>query len=112
MENAENKADRDNYLVIGVKIGDKNLRALLDTGAQPCVLKKSCVPIGTTIVKTNMCLKGINGPKVKVCGTAEVTLEVGTALITKNMVIVEDKDLDFQMERTSLLVLTYLSIIS
>ena len=95
MESHNSKLNHENYLVISVKIGGKDVRALLDTGAQPCVLKKSCVPIGTPIKKQNMSLQGINGPKVQVCGTADIVLEVGNSIFTKEMVIVEDKELQF-----------------
>ena len=95
MESHNSQSNHENYLVISVKIGGKEVRALLDTGAQPCVLKKSCVPIGTPIKKQNMSLQGINGPKIQVYGTADIVLEVGNTLFTKEMVIVEDKELTF-----------------
>ena len=95
MESHNSQPNNENYLVISVRIGGKDVRALLDTGAQPCVLKKSCVPIGTPIQKQNMSLQGINGPKVQVCGTADIVVEVGNSIFTKEMVIVEDNDLQF-----------------
>ena len=42
------RVPNNSYLVVPVVIGGKHLRALLDSGAQPCVLKKSYVPIPVT----------------------------------------------------------------
>ena len=63
-----------NYLVITVRIGGKTLKSLVDTGAQPSVIKESCVPLGTIIKKTDICIKGVRGPKVKVLGFANIPI--------------------------------------
>ena len=56
----------DNYLVVLIKVGNKVLRALVDTGAQPCVIKESCVLLGTPIVPSNLYIKGVKGPAIAV----------------------------------------------
>ena len=89
------KAPNNIYLVIQVTIGGRHLRALLDTGAQPCVLKKSLVPIGTPIEKHDLALNSINGPSINTVGIADIPLEIGQVYFLHPMVIVQDQDLRF-----------------
>ena len=89
------QAPNNIYLVVQVTIGGRLLRALLDTGAQPCVIKKSLVPIGTPIEKQDLILNGINGPSIKTVGIAEIPLEIGQICYSHQMVIVNDQDLRF-----------------
>ena len=67
----------ENYLIVLMKISNRVVRCLVDTGAQPTVIKQSCVLIGTPIVDSNMYIKGVKGPPVQVCGTANIHMEVG-----------------------------------
>ena len=85
----------ENYLVVSAKIGNKEVKALIDTGAQPTVIKRSCVPIGTIITKGSLTIKGVHGPTVKVSGTADVHIEIGHCIFTKNCIVVEDNAIDF-----------------
>ena len=89
------QAPNNIYLVVQVTIGGRHLRALLDTGAQPCVVKKSLVPLGTPIQKHDLILNGINGPSIKAVGTAQIPLEIGQICFTHHMVVVNDQDLRF-----------------
>ena len=81
--------------MISVKVGNRVLKALLDSGAQPSVINFSCVPIGTPIVKQNLTLKGVKGPPINVCGTADIIMEAGNSIFTQECVVVEDGQLDF-----------------
>ena len=85
----------DNYLLVTVKIGGRLSKALIDTGAQPTVIKLSHVPIGTPIIKQELSLKGVKGPSINVCGTADIPIEVGNCVFTQNCVVVEDSQIDF-----------------
>ena len=76
----------DNYLLISGKIGNKEIVALIDTGAQPTVIKKSCVPIGTVITSKDLCIKGVQGPKIEICGTADIPIEVGYCILMQNCI--------------------------
>ena len=67
-----------NYFVVKCKVGNKEVKALIDTGAQPTVLKKSLVPLGTIIKRDNTSsIKGVQGPTIKTYGTAKIMLELG-----------------------------------
>ena len=84
-----------NYLVVLVKVGNKLLKALVDTGAQPTVIKRSCVPIGTFINESNLCIKGVQGPLIPVCGMANISMEVGAKILPINCVVVQDEAIEF-----------------
>ena len=81
--------------MLNVKVGNRVLKTLLDSGAQPSVIKHSCVPIGTPIFKENLTLKGVKGPPIKVCGIADIIIEAGHSIFTQQCVVVEDSQLDF-----------------
>ena len=85
----------DNYLIVLVKVGDKFIRALVDTGAQPTCIKRSCVPIGTPIQGSDMYVKGVRGPKVKVSGLASIWMEGGRRLFNVECVVIPDTAIDF-----------------
>ena len=85
----------DNYLTVSVIIGGKSVKSIIDTGAQPTVIKMSCVPIGTPIIKQNLSIKGIKGPTIKVSGIADIHIEAGNCLFTQNCIVVEDNKMDF-----------------
>ena len=85
----------ENYLLVKVKVGGKWANALLDTGAQPSVIKLSFVPIGTEIVKKNISIKGVKGPNVTVCGTADIPFEMGQNIFWQNCVVIQDEAIDF-----------------
>ena len=95
MESHGLKEITDCYLVISVKVGGKVVKSLIDSGAQPSVIKVSCVPIGTPIIKKNLSIVGIKGPSVSVYGTADIPMEVGNSLLIQNCVVVEDKAINF-----------------
>ena len=82
-------------MIIHMKIGRNMVYGLVDTGAQPTVIKKSCVPIGTPIKDGNMSIKGVNGPHIKVSGKAEIPLEIGFKLFIQECIVVEDQLIDF-----------------
>ena len=85
----------DSYLLVSCKIANKQVRALVDSGAQPTVVKRSLVPLGTPIVYQNWCLKGVKGPRINIVGTADIPFEVGYKCFTQNCVVVEDSVIDF-----------------
>ena len=85
----------DNYLIVLVKVGNKVIRALVDTGAQPTCIKQSCVPIGTPIQASDICVKGVKGPKIKVSGLASIWMEVGRRFFNVECVVIPDKAMDF-----------------
>ena len=85
----------DNYLIVYIKVGNRVLRALVDTGAQPCVIKQSCVPLGTPIVPSNLYIKGVKGPAIAVCGTANIPMEVGNKIFMIECVVIEDTEIQF-----------------
>ena len=88
-----------NYFVVKCKVGNKEVKALIDTGAQPTVLKKSLVPLGTIIKRDNTSsIKGVQGPTIKTYGTAKIMLELGYAIIPINCIIVYDNSIDFPAE--------------
>ena len=84
-----------NYLIITLKVGDKILKSLVDTGAQPTVIKQSCVPIGTIINESQVCIKGVRGPKVKVLGFANIPMEIGNYLFEMECMVVKDNSINF-----------------
>ena len=85
----------DNYLLVSVKIGNKLLTALLDSGAQPTVIKLSCVPSSIPIVKEQIAIKGVKGPRVSVYGMAEIPIEVGNCIFKQKCIVVKDDQIDF-----------------
>ena len=85
----------ENYLVVQVKVGDKTAKALIDTGAQPSLIKRSYVPMGTEIVETNLSIKGVNGPKVTVHGTANIPFEIGNSIFHQSCLVIQDDAIDF-----------------
>ena len=85
----------ENYLMASVKIGNKVCKTLLDTGAQPTLIKLSCVPIGTPIIRQRLSIKGVKGPSIDVCGTADIHIEAGNCLFTQSCVVVEDNQIVF-----------------
>ena len=85
----------DNYLIVYIKVGNRVFRALVDTGAQPCVIKQSCVPLGTPIVPSNLYIKGVKGPAIAVCGTANIPMEVGNKIFMIECVVIEDTEIQF-----------------
>ena len=69
--NRGNLETPDSYIVCSVAIGNNYLEALIDTGAQPCVIKRSYVPEDSIISKVNWKIKGVQGPVVDVDGVAQ-----------------------------------------
>ena len=53
-----------NYLTVTTNIEGRNTLALIDTGAQPCVIKRSYVPANTIINDNDTRIKGVNGPEI------------------------------------------------
>ena len=82
-------------MLVPIRIGNRNANALLDTGAQCCVLKKSFVPIGTPIVKGDMSIKGVNGPQISVIGSAKIPIEFKNTLFIQDCIVTEDTSIDF-----------------
>ena len=95
MDSANSTGTPENYLIVPVTIGTKTVNALVDTGAQPTVLKLSCVPIGIPVVKGDMSIKGVIGPQIKVSGVAKVPIEFNNVLFMQDCIVVEDNCLDF-----------------
>ena len=85
----------DNYLVVLVKISNKEFTAVIDTGAQATVIKQSCVPIGTPIIDSNLFIKGVRGPPIKACGIANIHMVIGSQAFTVKCVVINDNDIDF-----------------
>ena len=85
----------DNYLVVLVKISNKEFTAVIDTGAQATVIKQSSVPIGTPIMDSNLLIKGVRGPPIKVCGIANIHMVIGNQAFTVKCVVINDNDIDF-----------------
>ena len=99
----------ENYIVVNVIVAGKTLRALVDTGSQPTVIKRSCVPIGTPIMESNLYIKGVKGPTIKVCGTSNIHFEVGDRIFTLNCVVVNDEAIDFPAETSIIMGLDLLA---
>ena len=92
-----------NYLVVKVVIGGIEALGLLDSGAQPCVIKESIVPMGTIISNSNVTLKGVKGPGIKVLGSAQVPMEMGSFMFTIPCFVVEDGAMHFPAQTSVIL---------
>ena len=88
----------DNYLIVNSKVGNKFVNMLIDTGAQPTVIKLSTVPLGSPITQKDWFIKGLQGPKINICGTADIPFEIGSAFFIQNCIVVEDDAMDFPAE--------------
>ena len=84
-----------NYLTVTTNIEGRNTLALIDTGAQPCVIKRSCVPANTIINDNDTRIKGVNGPEIKVSGQAEVPIRINQTLFFQQCLVLEDSSMDF-----------------
>ena len=84
-----------NYLIVNLRISNKIVRGLVDTGAQATVIKQSCVPIGTPVVNSDLQLRGVKGPPITICGTADIYMEVGGRIFKTNCVVMPDEAIDF-----------------
>ena len=112
----KNDKEQENYLILGINIGSQDARGLLDTGAQPSVLKESLVPPGTPIIKQKWFIKGVQGPKIEVIGSADIPIQIGDLTFIQNCLIIEDKAIDFPANTdliigTNFIVLNQLDIV-
>ena len=92
-----------NYLIVKMTIGKKEVLGLIDSGAQPNVIKESKVPIGTIIKDSTATLKGVKGPGIKVRGLADIPVEIGNLMVSIPCFIVADRAMHFPAKTSVIL---------
>ena len=99
-----------NYLVIEAIVGGKKVRCLIDSGAQPSVIKQSCVPIGTEIHRREITIRGVQGPNIGVLGLAQILIEVGNCFLKQDCLVIEDDSIIFPENTEIILGANFLAI--
>ena len=84
-----------NYLIATIVIGNRKVKVLVDSGAQPAVIKESIVPLGTIVRESNVTLQGVKGPKIQIKGIADIPMEIGTSIFSATCLVVEDGAMNF-----------------
>ena len=51
--------------------------------------------MGTIITEKHWKIKGVNGPTVDICGTADIPIEIGNSIFLQNTIIVDSSALEF-----------------
>ena len=64
------------------------VRALIDSGAMPTVIKEEVVPTGAIIKPTNVTISGVSNKKIEVAGITKLLIQIGNKLFTQDTFVI------------------------
>lgn len=88
----------EKLITLNMELNNKQITALIDTGATMSLIRKSFIETDVNIKKSKNCsITGFNNGKIKTLGTVDITPTLLNMKMTFKFHVVEDKNIEYPM---------------